>query len=48
VLAAAFTLDGRGALSASADGSLRLWQLKSGAEIRRLSYADQPQAGATA
>ncbi|MCG8358784.1 MAG: TIR domain-containing protein [Kiloniellales bacterium] len=37
VLAVAITADGKQALSASSDRSLRLWDLDSGAEIRRFS-----------
>ncbi len=38
VLSVALTPDGRGALSGATDGTLRLWELQSGAEVRQLFY----------
>ena len=36
----------RAALSGAADGTLRLWDLCNGAEMRRLAYADPPDPAA--
>jgi WD40 repeat protein len=46
VLAAVFIPSSRMALSGSADGTLILWDLYSGAEIRRLEYARPPDPAA--
>jgi WD40 repeat protein/type II secretory pathway predicted ATPase ExeA len=48
VLAVASTPGDRMALSGSADGTLRLWDLYSGAEMRRLEYARPPDPAAAA
>jgi WD40 repeat protein/DNA-binding SARP family transcriptional activator len=46
VLAVAFTPDESGALSGAATGSLRLWDLAHGGELRRLVYSDPPDPAA--
>jgi WD40 repeat protein len=46
VLAVVYIAGGRMALSGSADGTLRLWDLYSGAEIRRLEYERPPDPAA--
>lgn len=48
VQAVAFTPDGRSALSGADGGTLRLWSLFNGAEMRPITYTDPPDAAAAA